>query len=395
MIISAASDYRAAAKRILPPFLFHYMDGGAYAEYTLRRNVEDLSLVALRQRVLKNMSDLSLNTTLFNEKLSMPVALAPVGLCGMYARRGEVQAAGAADAKGIPFTLSTVSVCPIEEVAPTIKRPMWFQLYVLRDRGFMRNALERAKAAGCSTLVFTVDMPTPGARYRDAHSGMSGPNASLRRYWQSVTHPQWAWDVGVNGRPHDLGNISTYLGKPTGLEDYIGWLANNFDPSISWKDLEWIREFWDGPMVIKGILDPEDARDAVRFGADGIVVSNHGGRQLDGVLSSARALPAIADAVKGDITILADSGIRNGLDVVRMIALGADSVLLGRAYLYALATHGRQGVANLLDLIEKEMKVAMTLTGAKSISEISKDSLVQALSELPAALAPLTHGDAA
>lgn len=192
------------------PFLFHYIDGGAYAEHTLRRNVEDLSEVALRQRVLKNMADLSLETTLFNEKLSMPVALAPVGLCGMYARRGEVQAAAAADAKGIPFTLSTVSVCPIEEVAPTIKRPMWFQLYVLRDRGFMRNALERAKAAGCSTLVFTVDMPTPGARYRDAHSGMSGPNAALRRYWQAVTHPQWAWDVGLNGRPHDLGNISTY-----------------------------------------------------------------------------------------------------------------------------------------------------------------------------------------
>ena len=396
MIISAASDYRAAAQRILPPFLFHYMDGGAYSEYTLRRNVEDLSEVALRQRILKNMSDLSLETTLFNEKLSMPVALAPVGLCGMYARRGEVQAAKAADAHGIPFTLSTVSVCPIEEVAPAIKRPMWFQLYVLRDRGFMRNALERAKAAGCSTLVFTVDMPTPGARYRDAHSGMSGPNAAMRRYLQAVTHPQWAWDVGLNGRPHDLGNISAYLGKPTGLEDYIGWLGNNFDPSISWKDLEWIRDFWDGPMVIKGILDPEDARDAVRFGADGIVVSNHGGRQLDGVLSSARALPAIADAVKGDIAILADSGIRNGLDVVRMIALGADTVLLGRAFLYALATAGQAGVANLLNLIEKEMKVAMTLTGAKSISEITQDSLVQGLGkELPTALAPMAKGNAA
>ncbi len=376
MIISAGTDYRAAAKRILPPFLFHYIDGGAYAEHTLRRNVDDLANIALRQRVLNNMSELSLHTTLFNETLAMPVALAPVGLCGMYARRGEVQAAKAAAAKGIPFTLSTVSVCPIEEVAPAINRPMWFQLYVLKDRGFMRNALERAKAAGCSTLVFTVDMPTPGARYRDAHSGMSGQNAALRRYWQSVTHPQWAWDVGLNGKPHDLGNISTYLGKPTGLEDYIGWLANNFDPSISWSDLEWIREFWDGPMIIKGILDADDARDAVRFGADGIVVSNHGGRQLDGVLSTARALPAIADAVKGDLTILADSGIRNGLDVVRMIALGADSVLLGRAYLYALATAGQAGVENLLTLIEKEMRVAMTLTGCKTIADISRESLV-------------------
>ncbi len=377
MIISASTDYRAAAKRKLPPFLFHYVDGGAYAEHTLRRNVEDLASIALRQRVLRNMSELSLETQLFGETLSMPVALAPVGLTGMLARRGEVQAARAADKKGIPFTLSTVSVCPIEEVAPAIKRPMWFQLYVLKDRGFMKNALERAKAAGVTTLVFTVDMPTPGARYRDAHSGMSGPNASMRRILQAMTHPFWAWDVGLHGKPHDLGNITTYRGHPTGLEDYIGWLAANFDPSISWRDLEWIREFWDGPMVIKGILDPEDARDAVTFGADGIIVSNHGGRQLDGVLSSARAMPAIADAVKGDLKILADSGIRNGLDVVRMIALGADTVLLGRAFAYALAVDGEAGVTNLLDLIEKEMRVAMVLTGAKIISEISADSLVR------------------
>ncbi|MGE6992667.1 FMN-dependent L-lactate dehydrogenase LldD [Stutzerimonas zhaodongensis] len=377
MIISASTDYRAAAKRKLPPFLFHYVDGGAYAEHTLRRNVEDLASIALRQRVLRNMSELSLETQLFGETLSMPVALAPVGLTGMLARRGEVQAARAADKKGIPFTLSTVSVCPIEEVAPAIKRPMWFQLYVLKDRGFMKNALERAKAAGVTTLVFTVDMPTPGARYRDAHSGMSGPNASMRRILQAMTHPFWAWDVGLHGKPHDLGNITTYRGHTTGLEDYIGWLAANFDPSISWKDLEWIREFWDGPMVIKGILDPEDARDAVTFGADGIIVSNHGGRQLDGVLSSARAMPAIADAVKGDLKILADSGIRNGLDVVRMIALGADTVMLGRAFAYALAVDGEAGVTNLLDLIEKEMRVAMVLTGAKTISEISADSLVR------------------
>ncbi|MGE6793462.1 L-lactate dehydrogenase (cytochrome) [Pseudomonas guineae] len=379
MIISASTDYRAAAQRRLPPFLFHYLDGGAYAEHTLKRNVSDLADIALRQRVLRNMSQLSLETRLFNETLSMPVVLAPVGLTGMFARRGEVQAARAAAAKGIPFTLSTVSVCPIEEVAPAIDRPMWFQLYVLKDRGFMKNALERAKAAGVTTLVFTVDMPVPGARYRDAHSGMSGPNAPLRRMLQAVTHPRWAVDVGLLGRPHDLGNISTYRGNPTGLADYIGWLGNNFDPSISWKDLEWIREFWDGPMVIKGILDPQDAKDAVSFGADGIVVSNHGGRQLDGVLSSARAMPAIADAVKGDLAILTDSGIRSGLDVVRMIALGADTVMLGRAFVYALAVDGEAGVSNLLELIEKEMRVAMVLTGAKSISEISADSLVREL----------------
>ncbi|MFJ5485284.1 FMN-dependent L-lactate dehydrogenase LldD [Pectobacterium actinidiae] len=378
MIISASTDYRAAAQRKLPPFLFHYIDGGAYNEHTLRRNTADLADIALRQRILKNMSDLSLETQLFGEKLAMPVVLAPVGLTGMYARRGEVQAARAAEQKGIPFTLSTVSVCPIEEVAPAINRPMWFQLYVLKDRGFMRNALERAQAAGVKTLVFTVDMPTPGARYRDAHSGMSGPNAAARRILQAITHPQWAWDVGLNGKPHDLGNVSAYRGTPTTLEDYIGWLAANFDPSISWQDLAWIREMWKGPMIIKGILDPEDAKEAVKFGADGIVVSNHGGRQLDGVLSTAHALPAIADAVKGDITILADSGIRTGLDVVRMIALGADGVMLGRAFVYALAAAGEAGVVNLLNLIEKEMRVAMTLTGAKSITDITTDSLVQA-----------------
>ena len=377
MIISSSADYRAAAQQFLPPFLFHYIDGGAYAEQTLRRNVDDFAAVALRQRVLKDMSQLDTSIELFGEKLSIPVALSPVGLTGMYRRRGEVQAARAADRHGIPFTMSSVSVCPIEEVAPKIKRPMWFQLYVLKDRGFMQNALERAQAAGCTTLVFTVDMPVPGARYRDAHSGMSGPNAPLRRYRQAMTHPRWAVDVGLLGRPHDLGNISAYRGSPTGLADYMGYLGANFDPSISWKDLEWIRAFWKGPMVIKGILDPEDAKDAVRFGADGIIVSNHGGRQLDGVLSSARALPAIADAVKGQIKILADSGIRNGLDVVRALALGADCAMIGRAFIYALAAAGEAGVKHLLELLEKEMRVAMTLTSVARVADITGDLLVR------------------
>ena len=378
MIISSTHDYRLAAKRRLPPFLFHYIDGGAYDEHTLGRNVADLRDLALRQRVLKELGEVDLSARLFGEAVSLPVALAPVGLTGMYARRGEVQAARAAASRGVPFTLSSVSVCPIEEVQPAMTRPMWFQLYVLRDRGFMKNALERAWAAGVRTLVFTVDMPVPGARYRDRHSGMAGPFAAWRRVLQAVTHPRWAWDVGLRGRPHDLGNVSAYLGHRIHLEDYIGWLGENFDPSIGWRDLEWIREYWKGSMVLKGILDPEDAREAVRFGADGIVVSNHGGRQLDGVLSSARALPAIADAVQGDLTILADSGVRSGLDVVRLLALGADGVLLGRAFVYALAAAGEQGVAHLLDLIASEMKVAMTLTGARAVGEISRESLVRA-----------------
>ncbi|MCF1432782.1 FMN-dependent L-lactate dehydrogenase LldD [Agrobacterium vitis] len=379
MIISSSTDYREAARRRLPPFLFHYIDGGAYSEHTMRRNIDDLADLALRQRVLKSVGTVDISTRLFDEELAMPVVLAPVGLTGMYARRGEVQAARAAEKKGIPLTLSTVSVCPIEEVQAAIDRPIWFQLYVLRDRGFMKNALERAWAAGIRKLVFTVDMPVPGARYRDAHSGMSGPNASLRRIIQAVMHPTWAIDVGLLGKPHDLGNVSAYRQQKTNLADYVGWLGENFDPSIGWKDLEWIRDFWKGPMIIKGILDPEDAKDAVRFGADGIIVSNHGGRQLDGVLSSARALPAIAAAVKGDLTILADSGIRSGLDVVRMIAQGADGVLIGRAFVYALAAAGQAGVENLLDLFAKEMRVAMTLTGARSIAEISPDSLVRGL----------------
>ncbi|TBN47385.1 FMN-dependent L-lactate dehydrogenase LldD [Pseudomonas sp. BGI-2] len=379
MIISSASDYREAARRKLPRFLFDYIDGGAYAEHTLRANSADLTGISLRQRILKNVETLSLQTTLFDQPLSMPVILAPVGLTGMFARRGEVQAVRAAENKGIPLCLSTVSVCSIEEVAAQSQQSIWFQLYVLKDRGFMKNALERAKAAGVKNLVFTVDMPTPGARYRDAHSGMSGPFASSRRMLQAMTRPDWALNVGVMGRPHDLGNISKYLGKAVTLEDYMGWLANNFDPSISWSDLEWIREFWKGPMIIKGILDPQDARDAVSFGADGIVVSNHGGRQLDGVLSTTKALPPIMQAVGNDLTVLVDSGIRSGLDVVRMLAMGAKGVLLGRSMAYALAAGGQRGVENMLDIFAKEMRVAMTLTGVTSIGQIDESTLVGAV----------------
>jgi len=326
--------------------------------------------------VLRNMSELSLEAKLFGESMAMPVILSPVGLTGMYARRGEVQAARGAAAKGVSLCLSTVSVCSLEEVASQCPRSIWFQLYVLKDRGFMRSVLERAQAAGIEKLVFTVDMPVPGSRYRDAHSGMSGPFAAPRRLLQAITKPAWAVDVGLLGRPHDLGNVSKYLGKATGLDDYVGWLGANFDPSISWKDLEWIREFWKGPMIIKGILDPDDARDAVHFGADGIVVSNHGGRQLDGVPSTARALPAIAAAVGNDLTLLVDSGIRSGLDVVRMLALGAKGVMLGRAAVFALAADGQAGVENLLDLIAKEMRVAMTLTGVNTIDQIDRSILV-------------------
>jgi len=377
---ASAIDYRELARRRLPPFLFEYIDGGSYAEVTAARNLTDLKAVELRQRVLRDVSEIVLTTQLLGQQLAMPVALAPIGLAGMNARRGEVQAARAAEKAGVPFCLSTVSACPLDEVAEAVTKPFWFQLYMIRDRAFMRDLLSRAKSLGCSTLVFTVDMPVPGSRYRDYRSGLAGAPGlwgKLRRICQGATHPGWAWDVGVCGRPHQLGNVAPVLGKNTGLEDFFAWMRNNFDPSVSWRDLDFIRSEWEGPLVIKGILDPEDARSAADIGADGIVVSNHGGRQLDGVPSTARALPPIADAVGDRLAVIADGGVRSGLDVVRMLALGAQCVLLGRAWVYALSAGGELGVAHLLQLIENEMRVAMALTGATRIEAVTRDVLVR------------------
>ena len=375
MKAASVIDYRELARRRLPKFLFEYIDGGSYAEVTLRRNIADLEAVALRQRVLRDVSSIDLSTTLFGQKLAMPVALAPIGLAGMNARRGEVQAVRAAEAAGIPFTLSTVSACPLAEVAAAAARPFWFQLYMIRDRGFMRDLLAQAAGIGCPTLMFTVDMPVPGSRYRDYRSGLAGApglKGAIRRAWQAALRPAWAWDVGLHGRPHALGNVAPVLGPNTGLEDFFAWMRNNFEPAVSWRDIDWIRGQWSGSIVIKGILDPDDARAAVDSGADGIVVSNHGGRQLDGALSSARALPPIAEAVDKRLTILADGGIRSGLDVVRMLALGADGVLIGRAWAFALAAAGQKGIAHMLDLMRAEMNVAMALTGTTRIADIDR-----------------------
>lgn len=377
MIIASPRDFRRAAQQRLPRFLFDYVDGGALDEVTLKANETDLSKILLRQRVLHAMDKVDLSTTLLGQDLALPIILGPVGLSGMLARRGEVQAAQAAAKARIPYTLSTVSVCPLAEIAAASRQPIWFQLYVLKDRGFMADALARAAALGVTTLVFTVDMPTPGSRYRDPHSGMSGPWAGSRRLMQAMLHPRWALDVGLLGRPHDLGNISAYRGQATGLADYIGWLGANFDPSIGWQDLDWIRQTWQGQILIKGILDPDDARDAVSFGADGIVVSNHGGRQLDGTLSTAAAMPEIVEAVGKSIPVLADSGIRSGVDVLRFLALGADAVMLGRAYAYALAAGGEAGVSRLLALFEAEMRTNMTLMGVKKLADLGPHCLVQ------------------
>ncbi len=372
-------DYRALAKKRLPHFLFEYFDGGSYAEATLRRSTADLEIVALRQRILRDISTLDLSTTLFGQKMALPVALGPIGLAGIAARRGEIQAAKAAHAAGIQFCLSTVGVCGLAEVADAVKQPIWYQLYMIRDRGFMRSLLELAKEKRVAALFFTVDMPVPGTRYRDNRSGLAGSpgiKGSIRRTWQAMRRPGWAWDVGINGRPHSLGNVAPVLGKDSGLDDFFAWMRNNFDGSVTWKDLDFIREIWDGPLIIKGILDDEDARLAASVGADGIVVSNHGGRQLDGVPSTARALPSIANAVGDKLTVLADGGVRSGLDVVRMLALGAKAVLLGRAWAYALAGGGGAGVSHILQLIQAEIRVAMALTGVTTIGEIDANILV-------------------
>ncbi len=378
MIAASIPDYRELARRRLPRFLFEYMDGGSYGEVTLRKNAEDLANLALRQRVLRDVSQIDLSTTLFGAQQSLPGALAPIGLAGLNARRGERQAVRAANKANVPFTLSTVSACPLPEVAAASTKPFWFQLYMIRDREFMKDLLAQAVEAQCSALVFTVDMPVPGSRYRDYHSGLAGApglKGAVRRTLQGAMKPDWAWDVGVMGRPHGLGNVARKLQGKTGIEDFFAWMRENFDNAISWSDLDFIRSEWKGPLVIKGLLDPEDARQAAAIGADGIVVSNHGGRQLDGVLSTAQALPPIAEAVGDKLTVLADGGVRSGLDVVRMLALGAKGVLLGRAWAFALAARGQAGVEHMLRLIEAEMRVAMTLTGVSSIGEIDRSIL--------------------
>lgn len=380
MIAATALDYRELARRRLPRFLFEYIDGGANAEITLQRNVADLATIALRQRVLTDVSQIDVGTELFGQRLALPLALGPIGLAGMNARRGEVQALRAAEAAGVPFCLSIVSACSLDEVAAAAKKPFWFQLYVTRDRGFMKDVLQKAQALGCSALVFTADMPVPGSRYRDYRSGLAGApglSGKLRRAWQALMRPRWAWDVGVRGRPHQLGTVAPVLGGQTGIEDFFAWMRNNFDATVTLRDLEAVRQIWRGPLIVKGILDRDDARAVTELGVDGIVVSNHGGRQLDGVPSTVRALGPIVEAVGDRTTVLVDGGVRSGLDVVRMLALGARGVLLGRAWVFALAAAGQTGVAHVLRLIEAEMRIAMALTGRTGISAIDRSCLVE------------------
>jgi len=368
---ASVADYRERARRRLPNIFFEYIDGGSYAETTLARNVGDLQAIALRQRVMRDMSTLDMAVETLGRRLSMPIALAPVGLAGMYARRGEAQAARAAAQAGVAFCLSTVGVCSVEEVAAT-GTPPWFQLYMLKDRGYMRALIERAKAVGCPVLVFTVDLPLTATRYRDLRSGFSGASGlsgAVNTAWDGATHPAWLWDVWARGRPHSLGSIAGAVGPQGHGGDFFAWIGANFDRSVTWKDLDWVREVWDGPIVIKGVLDPEDARDAVSAGAQGLIVSNHGGRQLDGVRSSISALPGIVETVGGQVEIYMDGGIRSGLDVLKAVALGAKACLIGRAWAYALGAGGERQVAAMLETLRAELAVAMILTGCESLRD--------------------------
>ncbi|HMT05599.1 MAG: L-lactate dehydrogenase [Solirubrobacterales bacterium] len=372
-------DYRELARRRLPRQLFDYADGGSYEEATMKANEADLERVLLRQRVMKDVSIREQATEVLGQTLSTPLILGPVGLAGMFAPRAEVQAARAAEAAGVPFTESTVSICSIEEVADATSVPPWFQLYVMRDRGYAEKLMARAAAVGSPVLMLTVDLAVVGARHRDTRNAMVGEpsaRAKVRRALDLVSHPGWLRSVAIGGKPLTFGNLAEVVPGAKTPEDFKEWVDAQFDPSVTWDDIAWVRENWKGKLVVKGVLDPEDARRAVDAGVDGLVVSNHGGRQLDSVNSTAAALPAVAEAVGGNTEVLADGGVRTGLDMVKMLALGARAVIIGRAWAWAVAARGEQGVSHMLEVLRSDADVALALTGSNSVSDLGPDSLV-------------------
>jgi L-lactate dehydrogenase (cytochrome) len=365
------ADYRRLAESRLPRQLFDYIDGGAVDERTLAANHEDFGRLQLRQRVLRDVSRIDTAVEIGGQRATMPVVLAPVGLAGLMRKRGEVQAARAAEAAGVPFCLSTVGLCSLEEVRAATKAPFWFQLYMMRDRGHVRELLQRARAVGVDTLVFTVDLAVVGARYRDTRNGMGGGLSawgSLRSALNFAAHPRWLVDVALGGRPLVFGNLASYVASAKNIQQFRSWIDSQFDPSVTWRDIEWLRREWPGTLIIKGILEPEDACAAADAGAQGLIVSNHGGRQLDSAPSSISALPRIVDAGGSRIDVLMDGGVHNGQDVVKAVALGARAVMIGRAWVYALAARGETGVRHLLSQMQREISVTLALTGLTSIS---------------------------
>src|SRR3954447_17074113 len=375
---ATATDYRELARRRIPRQLFDYVDGGAYDEVTMRANVSDLQKVLLRQVVMRDVSVREQSVEVLGQKLAMPVVLAPVGLAGMFARRAEVQAARAAEAAGVPFVESTVSICGIEEVARATKRPPWFQLYVMRDRAYAEDLIARARAVNAPVLVLTIDLAVVGARHRDTRNAVVGdatPWAKIRRATDLVSHPTWLRSVPIGGRPLTFGNLEKAVPNARTPDAFKEWVDAQFDPSVTWDDIAWVREQWPGRLIVKGVLDPEDARRAVDVGVDGIVVSNHGGRQLDSVPSTARALPDVAEAVADQVEVLADGGVRNGLDVVKMMAMGAKAVLVGRAWAWAVAARGEQGVTHMLEVMKADIDTALGLTGQTSVADLDRSAL--------------------
>jgi L-lactate dehydrogenase (cytochrome) len=375
---ASVGDYRELARRRLPRQLFDYIDGGAYEESTLRANVRDLAGIALRQRVLRDVSRLQLSTTVLGQDLSMPVLLGPVGLAGMFAERAEVQAARAAEGAGVVFCESTVSICGIEEVSAATRAPFWFQLYVMRDRTYAADLMARADAAGCPVLVLTVDLPVVGARYRDTRNGMVGPQSVTTRVVQALDfgmHPGWVRNVAVRGRPHTFGNLEKAVPGATSPGSFKKWVDGQFDPSVTWEDLDWVRRNWPGRIALKGILDPDDARRAADAGVDAVVVSNHGGRQLDATPSTVRALPPVVEAVGDRLEVLVDGGIRSGLDVAKALALGARACLVGRAWAWSVAAGGQSGVASMLGILRDELEVALSLTGVADVHALDRTAL--------------------
>jgi L-lactate dehydrogenase (cytochrome) len=371
-------DYRELARRRLPRQLFDYIDGGAYEETTMRANVADLERVLLRQVVMRDVSVRDPAVEVLGQQLALPVVLAPVGLAGMCARRAEVQAARAAEAVGVPFVESTVSICGIEEVAEATAAPPWFQLYVMRDRGYAEGLMARAEAVGSPILILTIDLAVVGARHRDTRNAVVGePSAwaKLRRGLDRVSHPRWIASVALGGRPLTFGNLEKAVPGARSPAAFKDWVDSQFDPSVTWEDVTWVREHWKGRLVVKGVLDPEDARRAADVGVDGVVVSNHGGRQLDAVPSTARALPGVVDAVGDQVEVLADGGVRTGLDVVKMVAMGARAVLIGRPWAWAVAARGEAGVRHVLEVMRADIDTPLGLTGQTSIVALDRSAL--------------------